>query len=160
MKQFNDVAEANRWSFLERTLQLRSQLSGDAHSCGQGDSYDQIVSDLQARYGLTRRMARDRLSTIQIRSGQNIHKQAVEISRLVAIAFPILPEMDQQGMALDYFNRAWDSKAVQEHLLSVRSASFREAVRATEEFLAIHLAGPRPRANVVDQPVRPAKNQV
>ena len=151
LKQFGDVADANRWSPLERTLHLRSQLTGDAQSCGQGESYEEIVEDLQARYGLTRRMARDRLSAIQLKSGQNVHKQAAEINRLVRIAFPILPEMDQQGMALDYFSRAWESKAVQEHLLSVRPANIREAVRATEDFLAVHLAGPRPRAHVVEQ---------
>ena len=141
LKQFGDVADANRWSPLERTLHLRSQLTGDAQSCGQGESYGEIVEDLQARYGLTRRMARDRLSAIQLKAG---HKQAAEISRLVRIAFPILPEQDQHGMALDYFSRAWESKALQEHLLSVRSANLREAVRATENFLAVHLAGPRP----------------
>ena len=151
LRQFGDVADANGWSPLERTLHLRSQLVGDAQSCGQGESYEEIVEDLQARYGLTTRMARDRLSAIQLKSGQSVHKQAAEISRLVRIAFPILPERDQQGMALDYFGRAWESKAVQEHLLSVRPATLREAVRATEDFLAVHLAGPRPRAHVVEQ---------
>ena len=54
-------------------------------------------------------------------------------------------------MSLDYFSRVWESKAVQEHLLTVRPATLREAVRATEDFLAVHLAGPRPRAHVVEQ---------
>ena len=151
LKQFGDVADANRWSPLERTLHLRSQLTGDAQSCGQGESYEEIVEDLQARYGLTSRMARDRLAAVQLKPSQNVHKQAAEISRLVGIAFPILPEAEQRNMALDYFSRAWESKAVQEHLLSVRPANLREAVRATEDFLAVHLAGPKPRAHVVEQ---------
>ena len=150
LKQFRDVADANRWTELERTLHLRSQLTGDAQSCGEGESYEEIVEDLQARYGLTRRMARDRLSTIQLKTRESIHKQAAEISRLVTIAFPILPDGEQRSMALDYFSRAFDSKPVQEHLLSIRPTNLREAVRATEDFLAIHLAGPRPRAHAIE----------
>ena len=109
LKQFHDIAEANRWTPLERTLHLRSQLTHDAQSCGQGDSFDEIAEDLRARYGLTNRSARDRLSNLQLRAGQNVHKQAGEISRLVALAFPVLPEADQQALALDYFSRAWES---------------------------------------------------
>ena len=150
LKQFRDVADANQWTPLERTLHLRGQLSGDAHSCGQADTYDEIEEDLRARYGLTRRMARDKLSAFQLRVSHNIHKQAGEISRLVAIAFPVLPEPEQQIMALDYFSRAWEGKAVPEHLLSIRPANLREAVRATEDFLAIHVSGPRPRAHAVE----------
>ena len=155
LKQFEDVADANRWTPLERTLHIRSQLQGDAQSCGQGESYQEIVDDLQARYGLTRRGARDRLSSIRLKTGQNVHKQASEISRLVATAFPMLPDEDRQTMALEYFSRAWESKAVQEHLLSRGPTTVREAVRATEEFLAIHEAGPRPRANAVEQTEEP-----
>ena len=152
LKQFQDVADANRWTPLERTLHIRGQLTGDAQSCGQGESYQDIVDDLRARYGLTRRGARDRLSSMRLRTNQNVHKQASEISKLVKIAFPILPDVDQQTMALEYFSRAWESKAVQEHLLSRGPETIREAVRATEEFLAIHEGGPRPRANAVEQP--------
>ena len=151
LRQFADVADANRWTPLERTLHLRSQLQGDAQGCGQGETYQDIVEDLQARYGLTRRGARDRLSNIRLKSSQNVHKQASEISKLVAIAFPVLPNTDQQTMALEYFSRAWESKAVQEHLLSRGPTTMREAVRATEEFLAIHESGPRPRAHTVEQ---------
>ena len=150
LKQFADVADANRWSPLERTLHLRSQLSGDAQSCGDGESYQEIVEDLRARYGLTRRGARDRLSNLKLKTGQNVHKQAAEISKLVKLAFPVLPDDDQQSMALEYFSRAWESRAVQEHLLARGPGTIREAVRATEEFLAIHETGPRPRANVVE----------
>ena len=152
IQQFGDVAEANHWTPLERTLHLRSQLSGDAQSCGRGEDYDTIIEDLQGRYGLTKRKARDRLFTMVIRVGQDIHKQAAEISRLVGLAFPILPEPDRQSMALEYFSKAWESKAVQEHLLAIRPANVREAVRATEDFLAIHSTSQRPRANVVGQP--------
>ena len=151
LKQFEDVADANRWTPLERTLHIRAQLSGDAQSCGQAEDYEEIVDDLTARYGLNSRKARDRLSGVQLKVGQDIYKQAGEIRKLVKIAFPALPEPDQQAMALDYFSRAWEGKAVPEHLLAIRPATLREAVRATEDFLAVHNSGPRPRAHVVEQ---------
>ena len=37
-------------------------------------------------------------------------------------------------------------------MLAIRPATMREAVRATEDFLAVHTAGPQPRAHVVEQP--------
>ena len=152
LKHFHDVAEANRWTPLERMLHIRSQLTDGAQSCGQADSFEEIVEDLRARYGLTNRSARDRLSSITLRAGQDIHKQAGEISRLVALSFPMLPEADRQTLALDYFSHAWESKAVQAHLLSVAPQNLRTAVRAAEDFLAIQNSGPRPRAHVVEQP--------
>ena len=151
LRQFEDVANAYRWTDLERTLHIRSQLQGDAQGCGQGEDYAEITEDLRARYGLTRGKARDRLATIQLKATENVHKQAREISRLVAIAFPMLPDGEQRAMALDYYSRAWDSRPIQEHLLAIRPANLREAARAVEDFLAIHTAGPRPRAHVVDQ---------
>ena len=151
IRQFGDVADANRWSDLERTLHLRSQLQGDAQSCGQGEDYQEITDDLRARYGTSRRQARDKLSTFQLRAGQSVHKQAGEINRLVKLAFPMLPDREQQSMALDYFSRGWEDRAVQEHLLAIRPTNVREAVRATEDFLTIHTGGSRPRAHVVER---------
>ena len=151
LRQFEDVANAYRWTGLERTLHIRGQLQGDAQSCGQGEDYDEITEELRARYGLTRGKARDRLATVQLKATENVHKQAREISRLVAIAFPMLPDGEQRAMALDYYSRAWDSRPVQEHLLAIRPTTLREAARAVEDFLAVHTAGPRPRAHAVDQ---------
>ena len=39
LKQFGDVADANQWTLVQRTLHLCSQLTGDAQGCGHGDSY-------------------------------------------------------------------------------------------------------------------------
>ena len=38
LKQFDDVADANQWMLVQRTLHLRSRLTGDAQGCGHGDS--------------------------------------------------------------------------------------------------------------------------
>ena len=60
-------------------------------------------------------------------------------------------------MVLDYFSRAWEGKAVPEHLLAIRPATLREAVRATEDFLTVHNSDPRPRAHVVEQATEEAE---
>ena len=67
LKQFEDVADANGWTRVQRTLHLRSQLAGDAQGCGHGDDYQEIVDDLHARFGVSRRQARDRLATLKMR---------------------------------------------------------------------------------------------
>ena len=73
LKQFEDVADANGWTRVQRTLHLRSQLAGDAQGCGHGDDYQEIVDDLHARFGVSRRQARDRLTALKMRAGQPVH---------------------------------------------------------------------------------------
>ena len=57
LKQFDDVAvdvdvaDANQWTLVQRTLHLRNQLTGDTQGCGHGDSYIEIAEDLHARFG-------------------------------------------------------------------------------------------------------------
>ena len=81
LKQFEDVADANGWTRVQRTLHLRSQLAGEAQGCGHGDSYQEIVDDLHARFGVSRRQARDRLAALKMRASQSIHSQAAEVSQ-------------------------------------------------------------------------------
>ena len=50
LKQFEDVAEANNWTLVQRTPHLRSQLTGDTQGCSHRDSYEEIVEDLHARF--------------------------------------------------------------------------------------------------------------
>ena len=103
IKQFEDVTEANGWTPKQRTLHIRSQLTGDAQGCGHGDSYDEILEDLHARFGVSKRQARDRLAVLKIKPGQSIYRQATEVTRLVEVAFPTLADADRQALALEHF---------------------------------------------------------
>ena len=151
LKQFDDVADANQWTLVQRTLHLRSQLTGDAQGCGHGDSYIEIVEDLHARFGVTKRQARDRLAALKMRANQSIHSQAAEVSRLVTVAFPTLADADRRAMALEYFTRAWESKTVQRHLLAVAPTTLKGAVQAMEEYLAVSGSEQTMRAMPVEQ---------
>ena len=119
IKQFEDVAEANGGTPKQKTLHIRSQLTGDAQGCGHGDSYDEILEDLHARFGVSKRQARDRLAALKMKPGQSIYSQATEITRLVEVTFPTLADADKRAMALEHFTRAWESKNIQRHLLAV-----------------------------------------
>ena len=160
LKQFEDVADANGWTRVQRTLHLRSQLAGDAQGCGHGDNYQEIVDDLHARFGVSRRQARDRLAALKMRAGQSIHSQAAEVSRMVKVAFPTLADADQRAMALEYFTRAWESKSIQRHLLAVAPITMKEAVQAMEEYLAVSGPDQTPRAMPVEQSELPAQPSV
>ena len=160
LKQFEDVADANGWTRVQRTLHLRSQLAGEAQGCGHGDSYQEIVDDLHARFGVSRRQARDRLAVLKMRASQSIHSQAAEVSRMVKVAFPTLADADQRAMALEYFTRAWESKSIQRHLLAVAPVTMKEAVQAMEEYLAVSGPDQTPRAMPVDQSEVPSQPSV
>ena len=88
------------------------------------------MEDLHARFGVSKRQARDRLATLKMRASQSIHSQAAEVSRMVNVTFPTLADADQRAMALEYFTRAWESKSIQRHLLTVAPATIKEAVQA------------------------------
>ena len=54
VSQFEDVADANRWEAMQRTLHLRTQLQGVAQECGRARDYDHIIADLRARFGMSK----------------------------------------------------------------------------------------------------------
>ena len=133
------------------TLHVCSQLTDDAQGCGHGDSYSKIVEDLNARFGVSRRQAQDRLAALKIKPGQSIYRQAAEVTRLVEVAFPTLADADRQAMALEHFTRAWESKSIQRHLLAVAPLTIKAAVQATEEYLAVSRLEHTPRDMLVEQ---------
>ena len=132
LKQFEDVAEANRWTSKQRTLHIRSQLTNDAQGCGHGDSYVEIVEDLHARFGVYKIQAQDRLAALKMKPGHSIYSQAVDVTSLVEVAFPTLADADRRAMALEHFTRVWESKRIQRHLLAVAPLIIKVEVQATD----------------------------
>ena len=49
LQQFGNVATANGWMSIQRTLHFRSQLSNEAQSCGHNNTYNGIIKDREAR---------------------------------------------------------------------------------------------------------------
>ena len=63
IRQFSDVSQANRWTDVGGLLHIRAKLKKGARDCGHGDSIDSVFAALRARYGMSRRQARTRLSS-------------------------------------------------------------------------------------------------
>ena len=127
---------------MRRILHLRSQLTGDAQGCGHGESDQEIVDDLHARFGVSKRQARDRLAALKMKASQSIHSHAAEVTRMVKVAFPTLADADRQAMALEYFTRAQESKGIQRHLLAVAPPTIKVAVQAVEEDMTVNGSKP------------------
>ena len=79
---------------------------GDAQNCRHNSTYEEIVENLQLRYGLSRRQARDRLAALKVKLIQSIHRQATEVTSLMEMAFPALANAERQAVVLKYFNRS------------------------------------------------------
>lgn len=137
IKQFKAVRTANGWDGASAVIHLRSSLEGPALDCGQGGSVAEINQALRARFGLTVRQARDKLTNLKRLPKHSLHEHATEVRRLVEKAFLTLDAEDREGLALDYFIRSLDNRALQRHMLAMDPDSLAEAVQAAEEFLQV-----------------------
>lgn len=92
-------------------------MTDDAVDCSRGATTDVIYANLRARFGLTVKQARERLSSIEKTPNQTLQALSVEAERLVAVAFPQLAAQDRATLAIDAFIRALDNKGLKRHLL-------------------------------------------
>ncbi len=65
LTQFAAVQHANVWTDAQAVLHIRAKLEGRAVGCGKGTTIVQIFNDLRARFGLNRRQAKDRLTSMR-----------------------------------------------------------------------------------------------
>ena len=135
--QFNDVAVANRWGDQAALLHLRAHLEGTACACGAGSNRDRVEDALRARFGLSQHQAKDRLIHLKRDAKATLHEQAMDVQRLVDIAYPRLSRVDKEQMAMDHLLRALDNKALQRHMLTIVPESVVDLVQAIDEYLAI-----------------------
>lgn len=136
-KRFQEVSEANQWSRGATLLHLRAALTGSALDCGRYDTVEEIRAALQARFGVTVREARAKLSTVRRAHHTSLQEHAAEIEKLTNIAYEELPARTRQQLALDSFYNTLGHPYLQRHLLAVNANSLEEAVRAGVEYLTI-----------------------
>ena len=154
IRQFQEVAEANQWTRMATLLHLRESLTDKAQTCSRADQPEGIFAALRSRFGLTPREARTRLTGLRRDSRCPLHDHAVEVERLVQVAYAELPEHIRADMALETFCGSLGSVPLQQHLLAARPANMEEAVRYGSEFLQVK--GDRgqtgSKVNLVDDP--------
>lgn len=136
ISQFQEVSIANRWTESEARLHLKLSLSNTATSCGDGETIREIFQNLQARFGLTIRQAKEKLRTIK-GSKQELHKLGSEISKLIELAYPNLKVTDQMDMALDIFLQALDNVDLQRHFLIIQPTTLKQAIQSAGEFFQL-----------------------
>ena len=138
--QFRDVSQANGWSDIAALLHIRAKLKGDARDCGHGESLHAVFSALRARYGMTNREARIRLANLRRTTQTTLQAHAMEVDRLVQLAYAGLPEPQRLEMAVELFCSTIGHTALQRHLLAVPTPDLESAVRAGNDYLQIQPA--------------------
>jgi hypothetical protein len=137
IRQFSDVRDANEWGAAATLLHLRSCLQDDAVDSGTGETSDEIFANLRARFGLTERQARDRLSALHRAPEQSLQALGLESERLVAVAYPGVKANVRTTLAIDTFTRALDDRNLKRHLLVAGANTLTDTIRRAEEFLEI-----------------------
>lgn len=137
IQQFEEVATANEWSKMATLLHIRTHLRDDARECGSHATLEEVLEALRAKYGLTVREARTRLTNLKRDPKLSLTDHATEIKKLVEAAYADLPKTHRQEMTLDLFCNSLNHAYLQRHLLAMRPQSLTEAVQAGNEYLQI-----------------------
>jgi len=152
--RFEEVVEANDWEDAATLLHLREALKEGAQDCGRGATVPAIFATLRARYGLSPRAARTRLSTYRKEHGTSLQEHATDIERLVRLAYGDVPENSLIGIVIETFCSTLGNAYLQRHLLAVPTPTLEAAVRAGNEYLQIQPSsrkGPHPPVNQVEE---------
>jgi ElaB/YqjD/DUF883 family membrane-anchored ribosome-binding protein len=137
IRQFSDVADANRWNTAATLLHLRESLDDEARDCGSAATVEEIFDALRARYGLTTREARSKLSSLKKEYKTTLQEHASRVEQLVEVAYPELQEEMRREMSLDHFSNSLGNPGLQRHLLAIKPGSLPDAVRAGNEYLQV-----------------------
>jgi hypothetical protein len=137
IRQFSDVADANQWSNAATLLHLRESLDDEARDCGSAATIEEIFNALRARYGLTTREARSKLSSLKKEYKVTLQEHASHVEQLVSVAYSELSEQMQREMCLDHFGNSLGNPGLQRHLLAIKPETLHDAVRAGNEYLQV-----------------------
>lgn len=134
LQQFNDCRDANGWPAAASVLHLRGCLEKSATECGKGATVNEVSENLRARFSLTVRQARERLSNIRREPGQNLYALGDEVERLVGLSYPDMRPADRVIISIDALKRALDHKGLNRHLLAVQCNTVKAVVRSAEDY--------------------------
>jgi hypothetical protein len=156
ISQFQEVAAANQWEEVAVLLHLREALKENARDCGRAPTTGGILTALRARYGLSPREARTRLNTLHRDHTTTLQEHAMEVQRLVGVAYADLPLHNRMNMVVDMFCSTLGNAYLQRHLLAVPTPTLEHAVQAGNEFLQIKPSSVRGNVRVVEEEAEPS----
>ena len=146
--RFEEVTEANEWRQGAALLHLRDSLRESAEDCGRAAHVQAIYAALRARFGLSPREARSRLSNLRKEFRTSLQEHAAEVERLVDIAYGDLPPEHRARMRMETFCNTLGYLPLQRHLLAVPIHTLEDAVRAGNEYLQMKPASDRGGTNI------------
>ena len=142
IQQFMDVMEANQWTQAAAVLHIRGCLEEEARECGAAGDLQGVFAALRARFGLTPREARTRLSRLRREYKTTLQEHSSRVTSLAQVAYPELDPGTRQEMALEHFVHSLNYVGLQQHLLAVRPDTLEEAVSAGNEYMQVKQPGP------------------
>lgn len=137
IRQFRDIAEENGWTEKATLLHLRSSLEGKARVYGRSDTTREIFASLQTRYGVSAPQAKQRLLGLKRDSRESVLDFAMEIKRLVDIAYPSWHVDSREKFAVDQLVQSMDSIPLRRHLLLVDTSTVTSTALAIERYLSV-----------------------
>ena len=141
IQQFIDVTEANEWTPAAAILHIRGCLEEEARECGAAGDLQGVFAALRARFGLTPREARTKLSRLRREYKTTLQEHSSRVASLAQVAYPELDPGTRQEMALEHFVHSLSYVGLQQHLLAVRPDTLEEAVSAGNEYMQVKQPG-------------------
>ena len=155
IQQFGEVSQANSWEDAAALLHLKESLKEGSRDCGQAGTLQGVETALRARYGLSTREARSRLTSLRRDSRTTLQEHAVAVEKLVHTAYADLPIEYRNTMLVDTFTSTIGNAYLQRHLLAVPTPTLELAVAAGNEYLQIQPVGNRgsgrPVVNMIEE---------
>ena len=154
ISQFNIISDLNKWDYTTKSLQLASQLSGQA--CGilgdlpetQRRDYESILQALQMRFGSIERseLFKAKLETKVKGDHETLSELAQAIKKLTRQAYPRADTNMTNTLALDHFIDAISDKEMKLRIREARPRNIEEAemfaVRLETNWLTSHILQP------------------
>ena len=135
IQKYTDVAQANNWDPRVAHLNLRLSLEKQAQECARGETVEAIFVNLRARFGLTERQARDKLTTMRKEPGQKFHSLGVEILKLTRIAYPDMGGAHIEVIAMESVRRCIENKHLIRHLMTLNVNNVADLCRACDDYI-------------------------
>ena len=148
ISRFEKITEANEWRQGAALLHLWDSLKESAEDCGRAAHVQAIYATLRARFGLSPREVRSRLSNLRKDFRTSLQEHAAEVERLVDIAYDDLPPEHRAEIRMEAFCNTLGYLPLQRHLLAVPIHTLEDAVRAGNKYLQIKPAGERGSTNI------------
>jgi hypothetical protein len=137
IEQFTVIGRTNQWQDAGALLHLKEALVDDARDCSRGATIEAVLDTLRLRFGVSRREARTKLSSIKKDNTTSLQEHSVELQRLVEIAYPDYTIRQKAEMALDTFTTTLGHVRLQQHMLAVDPVDLATAVKAGNSYLQL-----------------------